>query len=72
MPEQREILKEAQEAAQLGAELTKRLLAFGRRQSLDPEPIDLNALVGGMVELLRRSLGETIEIDDPPGRRAAR
>ena len=43
--EHREILKEAQEASQLGAELSKRLLAFGRRQSLDPKPTDLNALV---------------------------
>ena len=60
--EQREILKEAQEASQLGAELAKRLLAFGRRQSLDPRPVDLNALVTGMVELLRRSLGATVEI----------
>jgi PAS domain S-box-containing protein len=61
--EHRELLKEAQEASQLGADLAKRLLAFGRRQSLNPKPIDLNALVGGMVELLRRSLGEMIEIE---------
>ena len=61
--EDREILKEAQEASQLGAELSKRLLAFGRRQSLDPKPTDLNALVSGMVDLLRRSLGATIEIE---------
>jgi PAS domain S-box-containing protein len=61
--EDREILSEAQEASQLGAELSKRLLAFGRRQSLHPKPIDLNALVGGMVDLLRRSLGEMIEIE---------
>lgn len=60
--EDRAILKEAQEASQLGAELSKRLLAFGRRQPLQPRPTDLNALVSGMVDLLRRTLGETIQI----------
>jgi signal transduction histidine kinase len=62
-PEHREILNEAREASNLGAELTKRLLAFGRRQSLNPKPTDLNALAGGMAELLRRSLGEMVEIE---------
>ncbi len=61
--EDREILNEAQEASQLGAQLTRRLLAFGRRQSLNPKPIDLNALVGGMVDLMRRSLGSMVEIE---------
>ena len=61
--EHREILNEAQEASKLGAELTKRLLAFGRRQPLDPKPTDLNALAVGMIELLRRTLGETSEIE---------
>jgi Signal transduction histidine kinase len=61
--EDREILQEAQEASQLGAELSKRLLAFGRRQSLDPKPTDPNGLVSGMVDWLRRSLGATIEIE---------
>src|SRR4029450_8534031 len=62
-PKHREMLKEAQEASKLGAELAKRLLAFGRRQSLNPKPTDLSALAGGMVDLLRRSLGETIKIE---------
>lgn len=61
--EQRELLNEAQSASKLGAELTKRLLAFGRRQSLNPKPTDLNTLARGMAELLRRSLGETVEIE---------
>src|SRR5712692_2451632 len=56
--EDREILNEAKEASQLGAELAKRLLAFGRRQPLHPRPTNLNALAGGIVDLLRRSLGE--------------
>ncbi len=47
-------------SAHRAAGLTHRLLAFSRRQSLDPKPIDINALVGSMEELLRRSLGEQI------------
>lgn len=61
--EQLELLNEAQEASKLGAELASRLLAFGRRQPLNPRPTDVNALVRGMSELLRRTLGETIEIE---------
>ena len=60
---QREIVAEAQEAAQLGANLSHRLLAFGRRQPLNPKPIDLSALVLGMVELLQRTLGSTITVE---------
>ena len=45
-----------------GRDLTHRLLAFSRRQPLLPEPIDPNELVSGMVDLLKRTLGETIEI----------
>ena len=57
------LLKEAQEAAELGAELTGRLLAFARRQPLAPKVIDVNALVLEMSELLRRTLGEAIQIN---------
>jgi PAS domain S-box-containing protein len=49
-------------SAHRAAGLTHRLLAFSRRQSLDPKPIDINALVNGMEELLRRSLGEQIAL----------
>ena len=52
----------ALEGAQRGAQLTSRLLAFSRQQPLDPRPLDANALVRDMSELLRRSLGETIEL----------
>ncbi len=55
----------ASKAALRGAELTQRLLAFGRRQPLRPSAIDLNALVSGMTSLLTRTLGETIAIDTP-------
>jgi PAS domain S-box-containing protein len=61
--EDRELLGEAQEAAGLGAKLAGRLLAFGRRQPLNPKPIDMNALVAGMSDLLRRSLGASVEIE---------
>jgi signal transduction histidine kinase/CheY-like chemotaxis protein len=53
----------ALEGAQRGAQLTSRLLAFSRQQPLDPRPLDANALVREMSELLRRSLGETIVLE---------
>jgi PAS domain S-box-containing protein len=49
--------------AQRAAALTSRLLAFSRRQALDPKPIDVNKFVSGSVDFLQRSLGETIEIE---------
>jgi CheY-like chemotaxis protein len=49
--------------AQRAATLTQRLLAFARRQPLDPRPIDVNRLVTGMSELLHRTLGESITIE---------
>jgi len=45
------------------AALTQRLLAFARRQPLNPKPINVNVLVNGMSELLHRTLGETIDIE---------
>jgi signal transduction histidine kinase len=49
-------------AAERGASLTKRMLAFARRQELNPEPVDVVGLIEGMAEMLQRSLGPTIEI----------
>lgn len=49
-------------AAKRGAELTNRLLAFARRQPLDPKPVDVRLLIGNMEGLLRRTLGEHIDI----------
>ncbi|ONG50130.1 hypothetical protein BKE38_19295 [Pseudoroseomonas deserti] len=59
----------ARSAAQRAAALTHRLLAFSRRQTLDPRPTDANRLVGGMAEMIRRSIGPAIalEIDAAPG-----
>ncbi|WP_303977895.1 ATP-binding protein [Dongia mobilis] len=53
-------------AALRGAELTNRLLAFARRQPLDPQVTDVNQLIAGMDGLLRRSLGGQIEIAHVP------
>ncbi|WP_159348075.1 PAS domain-containing protein [Roseomonas harenae] len=50
-------------AAQRAAALTHRLLAFARRQSLDSRPVDVNLLVAGMEDLLRRTLGEQIGLE---------
>ena len=54
-------------AAERGGELTNRLLAFGRRQSLQPRPIDVSVLMGGMIAMLQRTLGERIHIELAPG-----
>jgi hypothetical protein len=51
------------QAAERGATLTTRPLAFSRKQTLAPQPTDLNKLVAGMSELLRRTLGEQIVIE---------
>ena len=53
--------------AERAAQLTHRLLAFSRRQPLDPKPVDANQLIGRTTELLVRSLGERIEIETVRG-----
>ena len=53
----------AMDATRRAATLTQRLLAFSRRQPLDPKPIDVNKLVSGMSELLRRTLGEEVVLE---------
>ncbi len=61
-PDQREHVKEALDAAQDGAKLAAQLLAFGRRQPLNPKPTDVGPLVSSFKDLLRRTLGETVEL----------
>src|SRR5271157_1323507 len=61
-PDQREHVKEALDAAQDGAKLAAQLLAFGRRQPLNPKSTEVGPLVSGFKDLLRRTLGETIEL----------
>nr|WP_100253300.1 ATP-binding protein [Methylobacterium sp. UNC300MFChir4.1] len=53
----------AQGAAKRAAALTHRLLAFSRRQTLDPKPTDVNRLVAGMEELVRRTIGPQVALD---------
>src|SRR5262249_33913770 len=53
----------AQGAPKRAAALTPRLLAFSRRQTLDPNPTDLNRLVMGMEELVRRTVGPEIALE---------
>ncbi len=58
----------AREAATRAAALTHRLLAFSRRQTLDPISTDVDALVAGMADLVRRTVGPSVEIRVVPGR----
>jgi signal transduction histidine kinase/CheY-like chemotaxis protein len=58
----REALALIDETAQRAAALTRQLLAFGRRQVLQPRPLDLNAVVDGIAPMLRRLIGEHIEL----------
>lgn len=53
----------AMEGAERAAQLTARLLAFSRQQPLAPKALDANKLVGGMSELLRRTISENIRIE---------
>ena len=53
----------AQGAARRAAALTQRLLAFSRRQTLDPKPTDVNRLIQGMEDLIRRSIGPDIVLE---------
>ena len=55
-------VRSAMRAAQRGAELTHQLLAFSRRQALNPTVLDINRYVAGLEDMLRRTLGETVDI----------
>jgi len=60
---QRRNLDNAMAGAKRAATLTQRLLAFSRRQPLEPKPVLVNKLVSGMSELLGRSLGEIVQVE---------
>jgi PAS domain S-box-containing protein len=62
-PSMKRLLDNAVLGAQRGASLTQRMLAFARRQDLDPQPVDIVALVRNMTELLERTLGSTMQVD---------
>jgi CheY-like chemotaxis protein len=53
----------AQNSTRRAAALTQRLLAFSRRQTLDPKPTDVNRLINGMEELIRRSVGPFVILE---------
>jgi signal transduction histidine kinase/CheY-like chemotaxis protein len=59
----RRVVTTAMRGALRAADLTKRLLAFSRRSALDPRPVDVNKLIGGLSDFLRRSVGEQVEIE---------
>lgn len=71
LPEEMVRLRRATTQAMSGARragaLTQRLLAFARRQPLDPKLLNANTVVQGMSELLRRALGETIQLETVVG-----
>ena len=57
-----ESLTEIRKAARRSADLTRQLLAFARKQTIDPRVLDLNETVEGMLKMLRRLIGEDIEL----------
>ncbi len=61
--ELRDLTQRALGAVERGATLIRQLLAFGRRQPLQAKPTNLNTLVKAISDLLRRTLGETIELE---------
>ena len=61
-PKAQELAGYALDAGIRGAELTRQLLAFSRRQQLDPKVIDINKLAAEVIQLLRRTLGEQVQI----------
>ena len=57
------LLDNAREGATRAATLTARLLAFSRNQPLAPAPLDMNKLLGGMCDMLARTLGDALEVE---------
>jgi PAS domain S-box-containing protein len=60
--EAREFVRRANEAAEMGARLTGRMLSFSRQRRLEPAIVNLNDHVVNIMDLLRRSIGETIAL----------
>jgi PAS domain S-box-containing protein len=61
-----EMVDDLMGAAERGAELVRRLLAFARMQHLDPEPVDLDIRLQNILGLLQRSLGESVKVRIKP------
>ena len=62
-PRATELLEHAIAAAERGAKLTGQLLAFSRKQRLEPAAIDVNALVRGLIDILRSTIGNGVSIE---------
>ena len=60
-------LKEIYDAARRSGEITRQLLAFARRQTIQPKVLDLNKTVEGMLKMLHRLIGEDIDLSWRPG-----
>ncbi len=70
MPESdplREDVQEILEASEHSSELTQQLLAFARKQVVDPKLVDLNEIVSDMLKMISRLIGEDVELDWRPG-----
>jgi PAS domain S-box-containing protein len=61
-PETRECLGQVAAAAERAANLTRQLLAFGRKQIMEAQPLDLNEVVGNLTKMLKRIIGEDIQL----------
>jgi PAS domain S-box-containing protein len=67
LPDDEKLLKladNAMQGIQRGTTLTQRMLAFARRQDLRPDTVDVQVLVGSMIEMLERTLGPSVEIEN--------
>jgi len=62
-------LEEVRNAGQRSADLTRQLLAFARKQTVSPKVLDLNKTVSGMAQMLRRLMGEDIDLRWNPGKK---
>ena len=62
-PDLKRYLDAAADGATRAAQLTQRLLAFARQSPLEPKPVDANAMVSGMLDLLSRTIGEQVRIE---------
>ena len=67
----RDLIRRADQAAKMGARLAGRLLTIGRRQRLQPVELDLNEITRSMTDVLKRTLGDGIEISSVLRRRSA-
>ena len=59
----RRVINNAMRGAERATTITRHLLAFSRKQPPEPKPLDINALIHGLSDFLRRTLGETVTLD---------